>query len=356
MAASAWPSTLRKSDVAAIVDIGRKVASSLRGTECAHEVLASLRDLVPFDAAEFAVWDEAAQEHRVLVNDGYPDWAVVHLTSIFPKADPCYQMVRAGGGPARIADAPVDYRTTDTFRKVCEPLGFQEGLTACLKTVDGRYTGMLILSTASIDHPSATARATIANLGSTLACVTDVTRVPAAILSMVEPDAEAALVSPSGSVSALPRHEPGAAPLYAHHAIAMLRSPTRPRRLMFRDQDADGAWLRLTLVRIESPEGGSANGREREACLVIAEREDEPPFGLTRRELDVLSLLVRGDTNQEIGAALFISRRTVSTHVEHLFEKLGLATRAGAAALAVDQGLILPSFPGGGPVESDSDR
>ena len=63
------------------------------------------------------------------------------------------------------------------------------------------------------------------------------------------------------------------------------------------------------------------------------------PFGLTPRELDVLRLVVAGRTNAEIAEALFVSRRTVTTHVSHLYAKLGVASRAEDIALAHCYGL-----------------
>jgi non-specific serine/threonine protein kinase len=64
------------------------------------------------------------------------------------------------------------------------------------------------------------------------------------------------------------------------------------------------------------------------------------PHGLTPREVDVLRLLVAGRSNQEIGAALFISRRTAATHIQHIFDKLGVDNRTEAAAAAVRAGLV----------------
>jgi DNA-binding CsgD family transcriptional regulator len=63
------------------------------------------------------------------------------------------------------------------------------------------------------------------------------------------------------------------------------------------------------------------------------------PHGLSRRELEVLRLLVDGKTDAEIAAALFVSRRTASTHVRHIYDKLGVASRS-AAAYAVRHGLV----------------
>lgn len=61
---------------------------------------------------------------------------------------------------------------------------------------------------------------------------------------------------------------------------------------------------------------------------------------LTNRELEVLKWVVAGKTNQEIGATLGISEKTVEKHLESIFKKLGVASRVEAAVLAVKQGLV----------------
>ncbi len=58
------------------------------------------------------------------------------------------------------------------------------------------------------------------------------------------------------------------------------------------------------------------------------------PAQLTERERDVLELVAQGLTNREVAARLFISSGTVRTHLEHVYEKLGVRTRAGAVAAA----------------------
>ncbi len=71
-----------------------------------------------------------------------------------------------------------------------------------------------------------------------------------------------------------------------------------------------------------------------------AHRTHQDAYGLSAREQHVLALLVRGKTDQEIADALFLSRRTVTTHASNLFAKLGVANRVGAAALAVREDLV----------------
>jgi DNA-binding NarL/FixJ family response regulator len=55
---------------------------------------------------------------------------------------------------------------------------------------------------------------------------------------------------------------------------------------------------------------------------------------LTPRETEVLSWVAKGKTNRDVGEILGLSPRTVNKHLEHVFEKLGVETRAAAAALA----------------------
>ncbi|MBA2754486.1 MAG: tetratricopeptide repeat protein [Chloroflexia bacterium] len=61
---------------------------------------------------------------------------------------------------------------------------------------------------------------------------------------------------------------------------------------------------------------------------------------LSRRELQVLRLVAEGEKDRDIGAALFISHRTVSTHITHIFDKLGVDSRASAVARALRAGLL----------------
>ena len=63
------------------------------------------------------------------------------------------------------------------------------------------------------------------------------------------------------------------------------------------------------------------------------------PFGLSRREREVLDLIAEGHTNREIAERLFISERTVHIHVGKVLAKLGVSGRVEAAAVAIRLGL-----------------
>ena len=63
------------------------------------------------------------------------------------------------------------------------------------------------------------------------------------------------------------------------------------------------------------------------------------PDGITPREVEVLGLVAKGFTNQEIGNLLHISIKTVASHIANIYEKSGSANRAEASAYAVRNGL-----------------
>jgi DNA-binding CsgD family transcriptional regulator len=62
--------------------------------------------------------------------------------------------------------------------------------------------------------------------------------------------------------------------------------------------------------------------------------------GLSKRELEVALLVAEGLTTEEIGAKLFISPRTVSTHLTRIYERLGLPSRSALARYVVERGLV----------------
>src|SRR3954453_11617824 len=81
------------------------------------------------------------------------------------------------------------------------------------------------------------------------------------------------------------------------------------------------------------------------AVLVAAghrmpQRPRELPSGLTQRELEILLVLVRGKSNPQIAEALGISAKTVGNHVQHVYEKTGVRSRAAATLWAFEHDLV----------------
>ena len=63
---------------------------------------------------------------------------------------------------------------------------------------------------------------------------------------------------------------------------------------------------------------------------------------LTKRELEVLELLGDGLRHDDIARQLYISPKTVATHVEHILRKLGVRSRAEAIAVAYREEILQP--------------
>jgi DNA-binding NarL/FixJ family response regulator len=64
------------------------------------------------------------------------------------------------------------------------------------------------------------------------------------------------------------------------------------------------------------------------------------PAGLSEREVDVLRAVAKGLSNREIGESFAISPRTAEHHVQHVYDKIGVSSRAAAAVFAMEHGLI----------------
>ena len=72
----------------------------------------------------------------------------------------------------------------------------------------------------------------------------------------------------------------------------------------------------------------------------VRQRPRELPAGLTERELEVLLVLVRGESNQEIAVDLGISAKTVGHHIQHVYQKAGVRSRAAATVWAFEHDLL----------------
>ena len=72
----------------------------------------------------------------------------------------------------------------------------------------------------------------------------------------------------------------------------------------------------------------------------VRQRPRELPAGLTERELEVLLVLVRGESNQAIAEDLGISAKTVGHHVQHVYQKAGVRSRAAATLWAFEHDLV----------------
>jgi HD-GYP domain-containing protein (c-di-GMP phosphodiesterase class II) len=116
----------------------------------------------------------------------------------------------------------------------------------------------------------------------------------------------------------------------------------RADRLPFSANDAASE-----LRRLESE--GALEPRASRAVLVAAGHGEpsantgkraQNPGGLTRREVDVLRLAARGLTTREVADRLVISPKTADHHIQHIYGKIGVSTRAAAALWAMEHAVV----------------
>jgi HD-GYP domain-containing protein (c-di-GMP phosphodiesterase class II) len=127
----------------------------------------------------------------------------------------------------------------------------------------------------------------------------------------------ARLLAAADAYHAMIEPRPHRAALSEAQAAANLQADVRAGRL---DAEAVDAVLRSA--------GHRVRGRRR------------GPAGLTAREVEVLGLVARGLSNKEIAQRLVISTKTVRNHVEHIYTKIGVSSRAAAGFFATEHGLL----------------
>jgi DNA-binding NarL/FixJ family response regulator len=111
---------------------------------------------------------------------------------------------------------------------------------------------------------------------------------------------------------------------YLESSYAMRLLEEHPERMgyLLKERVSDVAVLADALRRIA--EGESVVDPTIVSRLVHRPRDPDPLADLTERELEVLSQLAEGRSNHGVGAALFLSPKTVESHVRQIFMKLGL--------------------------------
>jgi DNA-binding CsgD family transcriptional regulator len=105
---------------------------------------------------------------------------------------------------------------------------------------------------------------------------------------------------------------------------------SRLREKIYAYCDVKGFKARLVSALLGPPE---MTGRNAQNAL---SQENLGRFGLTPREAEILRLVAQGQTNKEIAAILYVSPLTIRTHLQHVYEKLGVGNRTEAVALILE--------------------
>jgi len=72
----------------------------------------------------------------------------------------------------------------------------------------------------------------------------------------------------------------------------------------------------------------------------VSSRNRETVAGLSEREVEVLRLIARGYTTKQMAEMLVISAKTADRHIQNIYDKIGVSTRAGATLFAMENNLL----------------
>ncbi|MFI1866095.1 helix-turn-helix transcriptional regulator [Streptomyces jumonjinensis] len=157
----------------AAVHVREVARSATTGATGVDTVLAALSEVMEYDHASLVRWDPLRRRHATLAGN-YPDDATAYIETRLHH-DPVFAVLRS---PARgglwLRDVPWQLLAASPgFQEVLSPLGIEDGVAQCLFAADGRYVGMLNVSTRRPRRAPDPARAVVTLLTETLAVAVD---------------------------------------------------------------------------------------------------------------------------------------------------------------------------------------
>jgi DNA-binding CsgD family transcriptional regulator len=306
-----------------------------------QELLALLHRTIPFDAAWIGLLDPERRAHQVLVERGYDARVRSYLATPAVLAEMEHLgMEHWRQRPIRLREALATVESSPTWNDYLWPAGLRDSLSLGLFHRDGCYLGILALHAETTSQLDEEDRDLLAMLGATIAAAVDPLRSLSTVAGLVGHATAGVVLTRQGNSLPLPGLPPhavlrsGSAVLSAaateldDHTHASFLCPYRGR---------EGPERQIRVTALSCPPDLP---RYLVAVMLISPAGET--FSLTRRELEILGLLVEGWPNARIAKALFVSHSTVTTHVEHILAKLRLPSRAAAGVLALRLGLYIP--------------
>jgi DNA-binding CsgD family transcriptional regulator len=313
--------------------------------ERAEALLAQVQRVIPFEAGFIALLPPGENAHVPLVRHGYDDRTNGHLDSPAFLQDLELGGQRRTRRPVQHVDSLLPQAEIPVWADYLLPAGFRGALGVALFTPDRRYLGLLGVTTERTTPTDPDACNLAELLAEQVAVAVDPWRSLATIAGMVHAASAGIVLAPSGTVLPLPGRPD-------HRLLA----PGSGVLAAATVQLAEGSPYASFLAPLLGDDGGE-RGETHARITVLAVPPDLKLFaaavvllspagdlyGLSRRELRVLGLLVTGASNARIAEGLGITARTVEAHLDHVRAKLGAPSRTMAAARALRLGLFVPS-------------
>ena len=337
------------SPVAEMVEI---VASTVPLAERAQGLLERLHRWLPVEATWLALSDPGSNVYATAGSTGLERSVLDYLDRPSVAQEIQLAGLNRNRRPVSAGALPVAVDELPTWAECLTPTGFREGLGVPLFEPGGPYLGMLTLLFSSGEPPSAALRDRLTQLSPLIARGVSPMRSLLATARLVQGATAGAVLYRDGTTYPLPGLE--------DHALLVAESPVvaiAQATLLAGQVYRSFLW--------PARHGPGATGHMRVTVLAATDvsalvlgtllvRPDVDCRGLTPRELQVLGLLVDGQSNQQIGRQLAVAARTVAAHVEHILRKLDTPTRTLAAVRAEREGCYVPppAPPQSGPLAS----
>ncbi|MEU4164724.1 LuxR C-terminal-related transcriptional regulator [Actinoplanes sp. NPDC026670] len=298
-------------------------------TAACQEALHALGELIPADAATLVGVDPATGRHLQFAGIGYQPAISSRLAEQFVQTR-WHRNILGSDLPESISDeAGQSFRQGWFYAENVRPAGFRDAMTGALRH-RGRYVGLVNLSICRADVFDTECRRLLAAVMPALSALVD--RLVWADDSTAVPEwAYASLITGDQVVEIPDRLRP-----------SMLDDVTL-RRLIA--EFASWPDSRLSLLWLVGRDWFRVRLRHQQLAglrpaVLVEARPTGLPHSLSPREIDVVTRAAMGHSNQVIAQELFLSPRTVHSHIEHILRKTGAKSRAEVAATAVRDDLV----------------
>jgi hypothetical protein len=297
--------------------------------------------VVPFVGAWISLLDPELREQPPLVSHGFSEALNRYGRSPAAVAEIEQLGLQRVRGAFRHGDLNISLAEVPSWAEYLAPAGFRGGLSAALFTQDGRYLGMLALTTDTAAHPTRAAQHLIGSLAATIASAVDPMRQISAAALVIR-DAQAAVVLTRAGdtcpVPGLPGH-----PLLTRGspvlkvAAAVLAARGDHAAFLSPDATADAqGQVRVTVLRSAQCPPYYLTG-----AVVVSAPADT--LGLDRTELEILGLLLEDWSVERIASGLAVDEPAIHAAISTIQDKLAAPDLAVASMRALRRGAYIPA-------------
>lgn len=307
----------------------------------ARGVVESLNGWLPVDAIWLSLSDPESHVHATVGSSGLERRVLEYVDRPTVAREIQLDELNQDRPPISSIELPIPIEEHRTWAECLIPAGFRDALAVPLVEPGGPYVGMLSLLYSSAAPPAGTLRERVGQLAPVIARAVSPMRSLVATARLVQGATAGVVLLRDGTTYPLPGLED-------HPSLvdSLLLGIAR-RTLLTGDVYRSFMWpLQCDGVEFAGHARITILGANDVPAFVLGTlllAPDADCRGLTRRELEVLGLIVDGRSNQQIATGLTVAARTVAAHVEHILHKLDVPTRTLAAVQAEREGCYVPA-------------